>query len=334
MNNLELPSVAWLTGRETYTESTAYGEVVVPSINIRLNPGGLSELGRFIGELPHGSSVTVVEKYKHEKEKRDYYKISVSEIVGWVPETFISWRWSRFTFFGRFLPLNACRELDLSTEYAGLQMRIKAGKFAVSTEGDPDNTDAIKNAIVKYADRITAAVGPLTTVSLRAEFDNWVAEPAESSAGKRIVGLNVEDEQLIKQVNNEHIETSQTIIPLMAQFPYLDLALSDFSQAMMYPQHAPIFLARAIEAIEYYFDHFAKKEKGVGKEKYMRRKLGVRESDVTYVTKLANQSHRRHASEEGKDEKLSDDDLALCYKKTSDIIAAFVGFLEGNTPNS
>ena len=74
----------------------------------------------------------------------------------------------------------------------------------------------------------------------------------------------------------------------------------------------------------------AKHRKGVGKEKVMQELLGVRKSDVEYVTKRANNSHRRHASQDGTVAELSTDELAECFYKTKNIIVAFVTFLRNS----
>ena len=156
---------------------------------------------------------------------------------------------------------------------------------------------------------------------------HWVEVPAGLSASQKVVGFMQLESGQTSSVSNDDIETAQSIVPLVAQIPYLDLALSDFFQAMTYQQHALIFLARAIESIENRFSGLARDRKGVGKEKVMQDSLGIKRSDVDYVTRRANESHRRHATSNGAVEALSPDELAECFKKTSAIIAAFVTFL-------
>jgi len=145
-----------------------------------------------------------------------------------------------------------------------------------------------------------------------------------------MVGFLAMKEEHQLSVSNEDIETSHSVVPLMAQVPYLDLALSDFFQALNYPQHALIFLARAIESIENHFEGMAKQRRGMGKKAVMQEMLGVKKGDVDYVTKRANESHRRHAARDGTSQALPQDELVGSLKKTATIIAAFVVFLQNS----
>jgi hypothetical protein len=62
-----------------------------------------------------------------------------------------------------------------------------------------------------------------------------------------------------RDVSDVDIDKASTVVPLMATVPYLDLALNDYYLALDHPQHALIFLARAIESVE---NHFAKLAEG------------------------------------------------------------------------
>jgi hypothetical protein len=323
----ELPSdYAWLSGRETWSGSLAYGEVVV-DINMWKRPGSLPRCGRVVGTLPHGSRVAVAKRVWDQEDKKFYYEVSANEIRGWVSEVFVAWKWSCFTFLGTLSPAQACTNLDISLEFSGMNLSIKQNGFAIVTEGDPADFESIHFAASRFIARITNAQAPLTIAPLRAEFSNWVEVPVGYDEARRTVGfMALEGEQLLS-VSNEQIETAHTLVSLMASVPYLDLALSDFSQALNYPQHALIFLARAIESVENHFSGTARRQKGIGKERIMQDLLGVKRSDVEYVTKRANASHRRHATQDGTVSELPGDELAECFKKTADIIAAFVTFL-------
>jgi hypothetical protein len=330
MNKIaQLPSgFAWLNGRETQRESLAYGEVVVPLINIRERYGSLPECGSTVAELAHGTRIHVLEGIRHKEEERSFYRISANGIDGWVPESFIAWKWSCFTFLGTLHPAQACRELDVSVDFGGMNLVIMQNRFAVMVEGDPDHFNSIRFAVSNFVNRITSAQAPLSATPLRAELTNWVEVPSDLSEGQRMVGFMALEEEQPLSVSNEDIENAQSIVPLMALVPYLDLALSDFFQALNFPQHALIFLARAIESIENHFGRIAKQTKGKGKETVMQELLGVEKSDVDYVMKRANESHRRHATRDGTPKALPQDELIECFKKTANIIAAFATFLE------
>jgi hypothetical protein len=157
-----------------------------------------------------------------------------------------------------------------------------------------------------------------------------VEVPIGKEDGRRIVGFLSMQRDQVSTISVDQIETAHSIVPLMAAVPYLDLALSDFFQALSYPQHALIFLARSIESIEIHFSGIAKRRKDAGKEKITRELLGIKKSDVEYVTKRANASHRRHASPDATAKGLPQDELAECFKRTSEMIAAFVAFLRSS----
>jgi hypothetical protein len=86
-------------------------------------------------------------------------------------------------------------------------------------------------------------------------------------------------------------------------------------------------LARAIESVENHFSGIAKNKKGKGKEEIMRKLLKVKRSDVEFVTKRANASHRRHASSDATKKELPSDELAECFFRTANILRAFAEFL-------
>ncbi|MBI5417276.1 SH3 domain-containing protein [Candidatus Poribacteria bacterium] len=319
---------AWLTGRETNGESNAYGEVVVPfDINIRENIGSNPNCGKLITQLSHGQRVSIIEKKYYDNENRDYYKIRSNEFEGWVSELFLALNWSCFTFIGKLHPEEACIDLNVELSYAGMDLVIRGNGFAIVTEGDPKDFNSIQDAAIKYGSRIIAAQTPLSAVPLNVEFINWVEVPSEFSGSKRTIGFVSIEHKATKIVTNDNFKLAQTIVPLMAQFSYLDIALKDFIQAMTYPEHSLIFLSRCIESIEYHFAKEAAKIKGYGKEKLMQERLGLNKEDVDYVTKRANQSHMRHATSTGKIETLSSDELSECFNKTGLIIGKFATYL-------
>ena len=132
----------------------------------------------------------------------------------------------------------------------------------------------------------------------------------------------------VEKISNSDIKTAHSIIPRLKLNPYFDLALNDFYQALRYPQHALIFLARSIESVEKNFSKITKKKKGKSKYVLMCDVLGVKKRNIEYVTKRANDSHRRHASPDGKIANLSADELGKCFKISSDILVAFANYLE------
>lgn len=321
---------AWLNGRETSLGSPACGEVVVPEINIWERPGSLPRCGKVVGRLPHGNKVSVVGQVQDQENGQFYYQVSANGIRGWVLETLVTLKWSCFTFFGTLRPAQACTDLDISLEFSSMSLSIKQNGFAIVTEGAPSNFESIHYAVSRFIRRITNALAPLTTTPIRAEFSNWVEVPTGYENTRRTVGfLDLEGKESLS-IFNKDIETAHSLVPLMSLVPYLDLALSDFYQALEYPQHAPIFLARAIEAIENHFSGIAKRRKGVGKEKVMQEILGVKRSDVEYITKRANDSHRRHATTDGTASELPPGELGECFHKTANIIVAFVTFLKAS----
>lgn len=323
------PKTAWICGREHAEGSLAFGEVVVPQVNLWKHAGSLPQSGKVIGKLTNGTCVAVLNEVV-EKDSQTYYEISSELLRGWVSGKFLSWSWSCFTFLGKFSPVDACRELDLNLNYAGMELLIKQHGFAIVVEGDPGHFDAIRFAVSKFIDRISNAQTPLTVVPLRHEFSNWVEVPIREENGRRIVGFLPEQMDSVIPITIDQMEIAHTIVPLMASVPYLDLALSDFFQAINYPQHALIFLARSIESIECYFGDLAKESKGSRKKEIMRDLLGIKKADMAYVTRRANESHRRHASPDATVKDLHQDELDECFKKTSEIIVAFVTFLENS----
>ena len=321
------PHAAWISGRETWKDSLAYGEVVVPEVRVWQRPGSLPRAGGVAGEVSHGSPVTVFAEEQILEDRQKYYQVSTGSLDGWVSQSFVSWSWSSFTFIGNLRPADACKSLDVSIDYAGMDLLIKQAGFAIVTQGDPDHFDPISFATSRFIERVTNALAPLTVLALRPEFSNWVIVSIDPQQAQKEVGFTSLRREKPVVVSSDDIETAHSIVPLMATIPYLDLTLSDFYQALNYPQHAPIFLARAIESVENYFSNIAKTRKGVGKEKITSELLGVKKTDVEYVTRRANASHRRHASPDATAVELPPEELAECFKKTSEIIVAFVTFL-------
>lgn len=321
------PKLAWINGRETYQDSLVYGEVVVHQANVWQHAGGLPQSGKIVGKLEHGTQVTVIEKRYIEEIDKTFFKIASDGLEGWIAESFVSWMWSSFTFIGSLSPSDACAKLSVNLEYAGMHLLILQSEFAIVTEGDPGHFDSIEFSAKRFIERITNAQTPLSVVAMRADFKNWIEVPFGSQKGKEVVGFLTLESERSTTVSTENIETAHSLVPLMTDVPYLDLALSDLSQALSNPQHALIFLARSIESIENHFQGMADKKKKIGKEKVMREMLGLSRADVEYVTKRANESHRRHASRDARAESLPPDELAECFKKTSMILSEFVTYL-------
>lgn len=324
----DFPKFVWLSGRETWSRSPVFGELVVPEIVIWEFSGSLPHCGRVMAKIPHGSRVRVLEKEYVEEDKEFCYRILTNQVEGWVSEMFISWKWSCFTFLGSLKPSRVCENLDLNLSYEGLDLIIKKNQFAVVVEGDPSHFDSIRIVVEKYIKRITNSQSPLTNVSLQFEFSNWVEVPIGYQEISRTVGFLSSEGDQMPGVLNEQIETAHSIVPLLSKVPYLDLALNDYTQALIYPQHALIFLARAIESVENHFAVMTSSGKKTGKEKIMREVLGLKRGDVEYVTKRANESHRRHASRDATVKDLSSEELIECFGKTANILSKFVGHLE------
>ncbi|MCP4422617.1 MAG: hypothetical protein GY805_38900 [Chloroflexi bacterium] len=216
---------------------------------------------------------------------------------------------------------------DLSIKSLGIELVIKEDNFALATEGSPSHFDVIRSSVIKVLKRLLHAQAPLTTIPLDVEFTNWVEFPTEGSGRSKLVGFMSNEDNTDLTVASSDIQDAHSIANLIKYSPFFDLALSDFYQALKYPQHALIFLSRSIESLENSFSHLAKKQKGKGKEDILREILGLTKSDVEYVTKRANTSHMRHASRDAKVKNIPQDELTECFKKTSKILAAFANYL-------
>ncbi len=323
----ELPDRAWMNGRETWEGSLALGEVVVPAINVFEQPGGLPKCGLKVGELFHGQNVALEEVTFDTEAERSYFKVSAAGTTGWVSEPFISFQWSSFTFLGNILPKRACTSLDTSIQFAGMQLMLKQEGFALLAEGAPSHFDSIIYAATKFIRRLLSAQSPLSQTALTPEFTNWVEVPLESGPRTETVGFMSLEGNQPRPITNEDISDSTPIVQQMSLIPYLDLALNDFSHALNHSEHALIFLSRAIESIENHFDRGGITKKKSGKEKIMQEALGFDKSFVEYVTKRANESHRRHATKDGSIEPVPADELAECFHRTAKIIAAFSSHL-------
>ena len=78
---------AWLSGMECDGRSPAYGEVVVPEINIWQKHG--PDRGRVVGRLPHGTKVDILDTIYLAQESRSWYRVHFGAITGWVAEPFV-----------------------------------------------------------------------------------------------------------------------------------------------------------------------------------------------------------------------------------------------------
>lgn len=328
-----VPEHAWLTGRETDRDSPALGEVVVADINLFANAGPAPHCGPLIDKLPHGTPVRVVDS-NQDFSGGTFYKVSTPQITGWVFEPFVAREWSCFTFLGTLEPASDCVGLDVNLSYGGMDLLVLNEGAAVITEGEAQNFKAIWHAVSKYVKRVLAAHTPLSVVALRWNPSYWVGVSLSETDGQRTVGFMPERLEDELKATSENFQTAQSIVPLMASVPYLDLALSDLTQALTYQQHALIFLARGIESIENYFQRFAKEQKGKGKEQIMREMLGVEKAEVDYVVRRANEAHRRHASPNGIQRALPQEELVKAFETTAKIIAEFVGFLRNRSIGS
>jgi hypothetical protein len=307
--------------------SQAYGEVVVPLINIFERPGFIFEHGELMASLPHGTRFTLCETVIDRNQNRTFFKIKSGDVEGWVLDSFVSNRWSCFTFLGKLIPAQVCEDLELSHEYGGMIINIRNNGFAIITEGDPADFDCIKKAVTSFKEKMATAQAPLSLIPIDAVIEYWVEMPSEYSKGQRTVGFMSSDESITETIVNDDLKRGFSIADLMFQEPYLDLSLSDFDQALRNPQHALIFLSRSIESIETYFSGIAKCQNKKGKEDVMRELLGLKKSYVDYVTKRANASHRRHASKTGDSVPLPQDEFIECFTRTVRVIGSFINYL-------
>ena len=324
-----LPTQAWVNGRETSEDSLDYGEVVVSSTNVWNQPGDLTQGARAVGSLSHSTRVNVVERAWDEENETYYYRVSRDEIEGWMKEVFLCFKWSYFTFFGTLVPARPCADLETRLQFRGMTLLLKQSRYAMMVEGDPSHLNSIQTAALRFINRVLVAVAPITAVTLRVEPANWVEIPISSGVESTTVGFATSEERQWT-ITQEDIEKASVVVSLMASVPYLDLALNDYYHALDNPQHALIFLARAIESVESSFSSIAKQKKGVGKEQVMRDMLGLEKSDVEYVTRRANASHRRHAARDARATPLPESELTECFGRTAKIIVTFADFLEAS----
>jgi len=313
----EEPQSVWLNGRDAQLDSPTLGDVTQEHIPIRR----ISSDAAPFTSLPHGTPCRLIEETQPSSPSSH---ISAHGIEGWVPSAATSTRWSTFTFFGRFHNQDACKTLDAQHAFAGMVVVLKQHGFAIATEGAPSDFTAIASSAHRLIHRLMAAQAPLSSVPVNLNFTNWAEIPAESRGRTRTLGFMPPPPEHGVEINNDHISTAMTIIPSMAKVPYLDLAMSDFVQALEYPNHALIFLHRAIESVEYYFEP---PPGGPGKEKAMREALAITAADVEFVTRRANESHIRHASRDGKATPIVGEDLVTCFKNTGMVLSRFAEYL-------
>jgi hypothetical protein len=318
---LILPQFAWISCRETDHDSRELGDVVVPGVVVRERS---DMLGKTLGEISHGSKVLVNETVGA------YSKVSFNELNGWIQSVFVAWSWSTFSFFGKLRPLGACKALDISISSSGFELIIKEDNFALVTEGDPGHFDIIKRSAINVMSRLLQAQALITAIPLSIEFTNWVEMSTNESKQSKTVGFMFGADKTDLTITSSDIQNAYSIANLTKYSPYFDLALSDYYQAIKHPQHALIFLARAIESLENSFAHLA--QKGKGKEEVLREILGVAKSDVEYVTKRANESHMRHASRDAKVKDVPQDEMLKCFSKTSKLLASYASYLQSLGP--
>jgi len=251
-NDLKLPQIAWINCRETYQNSREMGDVVVLGAIVREKT---QMLGKVFGEIHHGSKVLVTER------EGSFYKVLSNELNGWIQSFFVSWDWSTFTFFGKIRPHGACKNLDIKINEPSYELVIKDDNFALVTEGDPDHFDIIKKSVTSLLNHLLHAQALSTSIPLIADFTNWIETPATESKRSKSVGFISSEDDNVTTVSSPSIQNARPLANLVKYSPYFDLALSDFSQALRYPQHALIFLSRAIESLENSFEHLAKNQR-------------------------------------------------------------------------
>lgn len=325
-----LQKYAWINCREDWDDSFALGDVVIEDVHVLENAGERHRLkNEVVGKISHGKKVSILGKeiIEHNGNQIVYLKVSDEILTGWINESFLAWNWSSFTFIGNIKPADVCKNLHINLYRWGINLLIRDNGIAVLTEGDPKQFEIINQAILRFVNRIIHAQAPLTQISLQVEFVNWVEVPLGGNENKfKSVGFTLLENLNAKTISDSDIQSAFSALPLIELTPYFDLALSDFHQALQYPEHALIFLSRAIESIE---NHFAMlvKQNNKGKEVLMRELLNIDKNDVDYVTRRANASHRRHASRDATIDTLSSEELAECFHKTAKILSAFAEFV-------
>lgn len=322
-NNSDKNRRLWIQGRETSIHSPEKGDVVVFKTNIWSAPRpGIP----VVGTLEHGTEANLLEIVIDDKLQEPYYLIHHEGIQGWVSGLHVAHTWSQFVITGILYPSEICKDLQFSTENAGIKLTISDHQFIATTEGDQDHVELILLAVERMLYKLIIAQTFLSGLPLSYQTVNWIEIPVFPLKKTNRLGFLPNHNVQSQLVKAEDLSASYDVIAKLPYSPYLELAINDYDQAIRHPQHALIFLARAIESIEKYFDHFVHMHKGKRKEELMREALGISKADVTYVTKRANMGHMRHASSTSRPEAISQDELQACYNHTKLIIQSFIKF--------
>lgn len=316
----------WLNGWISDKSSLNFKEFFIPIFFLSNKPDNSQKTKA--GELKHGSKIQILESKYNPSNKQKYLKVKHGEIEGWISENFISTKWSLFSFFGNFLPEKICQELHTSIEIGGITMEIFKNDYMLSTCGNPKDFDQIRAAVETLLRRITNSQIWSSKTPLSFELMKWIEIEYKEDTKIDVIGFYKNIDNIYKNnISNSDFYNSRRLVPLMSLIPYFDLAINDFYQARVNPQHALIFLSRVIESIENYFKDTIPKNENITKEKYMQKLLNVEKNVVEYVMHRANDSHRRHATKNGKVQILPNEELEKCFSYTKQILDAFYIFL-------
>ena len=312
----------WVHGRETSPDSYERGDVVVFQINVWSAPG----LGiPVVGTVKHGTKVILLDTKRDNKYQDLYFSIRYKDIQGWVSEQCIAYTWSQFIVTGVLTPSEVCKNLEITVNSAGIDLNITKNRFVASTSGAKDHITSVLSAVERMLHKLTVSQAFLSQIPLSYEVISWIEVPITPVDRSGVVGFS-SDQAEGRFVKPDDLKLAYNIIAKLPFSPYLELAISDYDQALRHPQHALIFLSRSVESIERYFEQFAKNQKSKGKDKLMQNVLEVTKADVDYVMSRANSGHRRHASSTARPENLPQDELQECYSRTRSIVQAFLDF--------
>lgn len=312
----------WIHGRETSSQSYDLGDIVAPLTTVWSAPNAGFPA---VGTLKHGTEVTILKSSLNERFRSTDYLVRCGEITGWISELHTASTWSQFVVSGTLYPTQVCRDLRFDTESAGIHLTIAGDQFVATTTGGQDHLSAILIAVRRLLYKLTIAQTFLSDIPLSYQVVNWIEIPVDPLFEGNRIGFQSEQPEDPRSLESKDLLASHAMLSKLMYSPYLELAINDYDQAMRHPQHALIFLARAIESIERFFERFVE-QSGPGKEKLMRQELGIRKADVDYVVKRANTDHRRHASKSSRKTELPHDELETCFVLTKAIIQAFVDY--------
>lgn len=239
---------------------------------------------------------------------------------------------STIVFIARLTPAEACSQLDLSYSQGEVKLSVQGHKivYAITRGWDYSNTrwfDELISGVREFLLRCVDALAIEGDKSLAVEITDWVElgqtdKQQETQEGKFVVGKVQHPQYLAEPVSVTELDAAFNYEPLMAQNPFLRLAIGDYHRALNSQEDSLIYLARAVETVKRHF----------GSQQAMQQAFGCSKNFIEYVTKRANKyEHMRHASRTGAVTRPPHDEKRKCFIRTREIISKFRDHLSGFT---